>query len=95
MPDVQSVVKKVVSRCSTHWKKADDNRTQDEVTDADTPLGNNPPIPADDKDVKLLIVPKKVATSKNGYPVLAVEMQQLVIYPARNKLLTVNSGLPF
>ena len=59
MPAVQSAVKNVVSRHSTHGKKAVDSGTQDKVTDVDTPLRNNPPMPADEKEVKLLIVQKK------------------------------------
>ena len=81
-----------MARCSTHQKN---NSTQDgnSPTD-DTPLGTNPPKP-EVSQVTLLIVPKKVLISKNGDQVLKVEMEQLVIYPARGKLPTVRRGKPF
>ena len=97
MPAVQSAMKKVAARHSTRGKKENDNRKQHDVIDVDTLLGNNLPMPTDEQEqeVKPLIVPKKVAKNKNWDAVLAVEMQQLVIYPARNKLSTARHGKPF
>ena len=75
---VQSVIKKVAARHSTRGKKADDNGKHD-IIDVDTPLRNNPPMPTDEQENEV-IVPKKVVKNKNGDAILAVEMQQLVIY---------------
>ena len=91
------MVKKVAARHSTHGKKAD-NITQDDTNDGDAPLRTNPPMPEegpDKSDIKPLIVPKQLPKNTTSAPVLAVEMNQLVIYPARNKLPTARHGLPF
>ena len=85
-------MKQVAARCSTCWKN---NSTQDgNAPTDDTPLGTNPPKP-EVSEVKPLIVPKKVPISKDGDQGLKVEMEQLVVYPARGKLPTARCGKPF
>ena len=62
------------------------------------PLGTNPLVAdelTDKPDVKLVTVPKKLPKNKGGDQVLAVEIQQLVIYLARNKLPMARHGKPF
>ena len=80
-----------MARCSTHQKNTsaqDGNAPTD-----DTPLRTNPPKP-EVSEVKPLTVPKKVPISKDWDQVLKVEMEQLVVYPARGKLPTVRCGKP-
>ena len=81
-----------MARYSTHQKN---NSAQDgNAPTDDTPLGTNPPQP-EVSEVTLLVVPKKVPISKDGDQVLKVEMEQLIIYPARDKLPTARRGKPF
>ena len=91
MPAVEQAVKKVTSRCSTRLKKAEDTAPE-EIPES------TPPVAGDVKekeDIKPVTVPKNLLTKKDGNPVLAVEIQQLVIYPARDKLPTARHGKPF
>ena len=74
---------------------SENNSAQDRNAPTDdTPLGTNPPKP-EVSEMKPIIVPKKVPISKDGDQVLKVEMEQLVIYPARDKLSTARLSKPF
>ena len=92
IPAVEKAVKKIASRWSTRGKKLDDI-TPDE-TPEDTPrVGGAGDV--NEKDVKPLVVQKEFPTTKDGDPKLAVEIEKLVIYPARDKLQTARRGKPF
>ena len=80
---MEKAVKKVASRRSTRGKKLDDI-TPDE-TPEDTPqVGGAGDV--NEKDVKPLVVQKELPKTKDGDPKLAVDIEKLVIYPARDKL---------
>ena len=81
-----------MARCSTHQKNS--SAQYGNAPTDDTPLRTNPSKP-EVPGVKLLIVPKNMPISKDGDQVLKVEMEQLVVYPARGKLPTVRHGKPF